>query len=484
MVRMKIAKCLPELTGGSPLRRTTVCRFYMVFFLVGVLQYQESVAQCSPQMGAPPPASAFNTGQVAPGANDPKWTIALDSITGQYRPAIVMSGLPSIYYNRTNWISFSPSGEHTSNRFFFYRMSIDLPCFNLCGKSYNEENAYCLNLDLYADNSIYEIFINGVPESANLGGIIPLSNPFNPANHTPGDKTTVSLCKNWKAGANTIIIQIASSATVAGLLVEPAISPLPPPDADSVSTTICEGEAIQFGNLHLTKSGYYFQSFPMPSGCDSNVVLDLTVHPRSFTEIDTSICEGDNYAGYTIGGTYTNTFASVNGCDSVRRLVLSVREKPKPESGITIGLCAGDTLLISPGIYSSYLWQDGSTQDYLVVKNTGLYSVTVSNSCGSATKQYQVKEGICETFFPNAFTPNNDRKNDVFKILTDLKFQEFQLSIYNRWGQQVFNTKNPLLGWDGYLNNKEQPSGTYIWRCIFKRSNLVTQLKGTVILIR
>ena len=107
-----------------------------------------------------------------------------------------------------------------------------------------------------------------------------------------------------------------------------------------------------------------------------------------------------------------------------------------------------------------------------------------SNTCGSATKQYQVKDGICETFFPNAFTPNNDRKNDVFKMLSDLKFQEFQLSIYNRWGQQIFAAKNPLSGWDGNFNNKEQAPGTYIWHCVFKRSNVVTQLKGTVILIR
>ncbi len=473
-----------ELADESILRMPTAYRFLIVFLLLSVLKYQEIIAQCSPQVGAPPDASVFNTGEEAPGANDPKWTIALDSITGQYKPAIVMSGLPSIYYNRTRWISFSPNGEHSANRFFFFKMNVDLPCFNLCGKSFNEENAYCLYLDLYADNSIYEIFINGVPQSGNLGGIIPLSNPFDPINHTPADKTTVSLCKNWKAGSNTIIIQIASSATVAGLLVEPAISHPPPPDSDSISATICEGETIQFGNLQLTKTGYYFQSFPKPGGCDSNVVLNLTVNPRAFTEINASICEGDNFAGYTLSGTYTNTFTAANGCDSVRRLVLTVREKPKPESGLSAGLCPGDTLVISPGPYSSYLWQDGSTQDHLVVKNTGIYTVTVSNSCGSATKQYQVRDGVCETFFPNAFTPNYDRKNDVFKILTDFRFQEFQLSIYNRWGQLVYAAKNPLIGWDGNFNNKEQPPGTYIWSCVFRRSSVVTQLKGTVILIR
>jgi len=466
------------------MRILTAYQSFLAFFLFAVFINQETAAQCFPQVGAPPPASAFSTGEEAPGSNDTKWTIALDSITGQYKPAIVMSGLPSIYHNGAHWISFSTTGEHTSNRYFFFKTSVNLPCFNLCGKSYDEDNAFCLNLDLYADNSIFEIYINGVPQSGNLGNIIPLPNPFNPLNHTQSDRTTVSLCNDWKAGSNTLVIQIASSATVAGLLVEAAVSPLPPPDADTIPSTICEGESIQFGNLTLTKSGYYFQTFPMPGGCDSNVVLNLKVNPRSFTEINQSICEGDQYAGYGASGMYTDVFTAANGCDSVRRLILKVNEKPKPESGMRAGICTGDTLVLSPGFYSTYLWQDGSTLDHFVVRNTGVYSVTVSNSCGSASKDYVVANGICNTFFPTAFTPNNDRKNDFFKVLTDLRFQEFQLVIYNRWGQKIFETKDAAKGWNGMFENKEQPPGAYIWRCVFRRSNVTSQLKGTVMLIR
>jgi gliding motility-associated-like protein len=161
-----------------------------------------------------------------------------------------------------------------------------------------------------------------------------------------------------------------------------------------------------------------------------------------------------------------------------------VNEKPKPESGIRAGICTGDTLVLSPGFYSTYLWQDGSTLDHFVVRNTGVYSVTVSNSCGSASMDYVVANGNCNTFFPTAFTPNNDRKNDFFKVLTDLRFQEFQLVIYNRWGQKIFETKDAAKGWDGYFNNKEQPPGAYVWQCVFRRENTTSQLKGTVMLIR
>ncbi|HMD00758.1 MAG TPA: hypothetical protein VKH37_11425, partial [Ferruginibacter sp.] len=156
----------------------------------------------------------------------------------------MMQGLPNTYHNSVHWISFSPTGEHNLDRSFFFRLNVDLPCFNPCGKSYNNDNAFCLDLDLYADNSIFEIYINGKPQSANLGNIIPLANPYNPPGHTPGDKTTVQLCKDWKAGTNVLIIQVASSATVAGLEVEPSIEPIPPPDADSIVKTICDGEVV------------------------------------------------------------------------------------------------------------------------------------------------------------------------------------------------------------------------------------------------
>jgi len=460
--------------------------WWIIGLLINTLLFvgSESFGQCDPQTGAGPAADFFNTGEGAPGTNDARWKVALDSITGEFKPAIVMSGLPPLYHNSAHWISFSTSGEHTNNRFFFFKINVDLPCFNLCGKSFDDQNAFCLNLDLYADNSIYEIYINGVPQSGNLGNIIPLPNPFNPPGHPQSDKTTVSLCKNWKMGTNTVVIQIASSATVAGLLVEPAAIPLPTAGADTIPKTICDGESVSFGNLLLTKPGYYFQSFPRQSGCDSNVVMHLFVNSKPKTTIDTTICEGGNVEGYSTSGFFFDTYKSANGCDSIRQLRLTVLEKPKPHLPNNIGICATDSLILSPGKFDSYLWQDGSSSNVFVAKTTGIYSVVVSNACGTAHVQTTVENGICSTYFPSAFTPNNDRRNDFFKVLTDLKFQDFHLIVFNRWGHPVFESRSSLKGWDGNLNGKEQPPGTYVWKCTYTRSNVSTQLKGTVILIR
>lgn len=462
---------------------------FLFLFLTGSFQ---SFAQCTTQTGPPPAAVSFNTARddggivLSSSENDPHWKIAKDSITGEYLPAIIMGPLDPVYYagRVSRWISFSLTGEHTSNRYFFYKKDFDLPCFNLCGKSYDDDNTFCLNLDLYTDNSVFEIYVNGIPQSGNLGNIIPiLPDPFNPP-RTQSEKTSVSLCKDWKAGNNTLIIQVASSATVVGMLAEAAIAPPPPPDAHLITATICEGEHFLFGNLDLTQPGSYFQTFPQPGGCDSTVALTLTVKPNSHTEISQSICEGETYAGYSTTGIYTDTFQAANGCDSVRTLELFVQEKPRPDLGNITALCKTDSLVLSPGSFLSYTWQDGSTQNPYVVKQPGFYSVTVSNTCGTAQDEILITDGTCNVFFPSAFTPNQDGKNDLFRILTSAVMEQFQLSIYNRWGQEIYRSANPSKGWDGTLNGVEQPSSVFIWICTFRREGITTTMKGKVVLIR
>jgi gliding motility-associated-like protein len=91
-------------------------------------------------------------------------------------------------------------------------------------------------------------------------------------------------------------------------------------------------------------------------------------------------------------------------------------------------------------------------------------------------------------FLPNAFTPNNDAVNDVFKakgIYDGL--QEFSLTIWNRWGQRVFETEDPNVGWNGQFENTGQmsPNGVYVYlvRYIDPRGN-TTESKGFASLIR
>jgi gliding motility-associated-like protein len=95
------------------------------------------------------------------------------------------------------------------------------------------------------------------------------------------------------------------------------------------------------------------------------------------------------------------------------------------------------------------------------------YTVTGKNQYGcesSAQINLTVTQtGIPRFVVPNAFSPNGDGKNDCFGIQRwgDAKVEEF--SIYNRWGQKLFSTKNPAICWDGRFNGEMQPAGGYVY---------------------
>ncbi|HMK27585.1 MAG TPA: choice-of-anchor L domain-containing protein [Chitinophagaceae bacterium] len=90
-----------------------------------------------------------------------------------------------------------------------------------------------------------------------------------------------------------------------------------------------------------------------------------------------------------------------------------------------------------------------------------------------------------EIYVPSGFTPNNDGLNDLLKAIP-VGIKEFRyFRIYNRWGQMIFSTRNPSIGWDGKMNGTEQPSGTFVWmaEAIDYKGNLLNR-KGVVTIVR
>ncbi len=87
---------------------------------------------------------------------------------------------------------------------------------------------------------------------------------------------------------------------------------------------------------------------------------------------------------------------------------------------------------------------------------------------------------------PNAFSPNGDGLDDVFKILNPEDVESIdRFDIYNRWGQAVFTTNDKNAGWDGSFNNKQQPLDTYMYNLQLKcYGGKVVHLKGDVTLMR
>lgn len=253
-----------------------------------------------------------------------------------------------------------------------------------------------------------------------------------------------------------------------------------PKSFSNASHAICEGQVYQG---HST-SGVYSDTLVGSNGCDSIITLSVTVYPKTRSTVSISICDGQNYQGHSTAGTYLDTLINANGCDSIRTLVLTVNENPSPDLGLDKEICSGDTLLLNPGVFDSYRWQDGSVSQNFIAKVPGIYSVTVTNNCGSATAQVRIRERSCDIYFPTAFSPNGDRNNDVFKILNAYGLTSFNLSIYNQWGLKIFETNDPAKGWDGTYNGVGQNTGAYVWMCRYKKNNIEVNRRGVVMLIR
>ena len=93
-------------------------------------------------------------------------------------------------------------------------------------------------------------------------------------------------------------------------------------------------------------------------------------------------------------------------------------------------------------------------------------------------------------YIPNAFTPDNDGLNDIFRVIGLYRNINFTMVIYDRWGQELFTSDNIDTGWNGTFKNQPCPPDTYVWKVNiqFLGQDIVSTgsivLKGTVILLK
>lgn len=134
------------------------------------------------------------------------------------------------------------------------------------------------------------------------------------------------------------------------------------------------------------------------------------------------------------------------------------------------------------------LWSDGTQGNRIQITDAGIYSVELTNECGVARREFLVEEEECfnSFFLPNAFTPDGDGLNDLYKAVIG-GFVDFELLIFNRNGTLVFETNDPDQGWNGsFLNNGYYcEAGVYNVRfTIDFGNNEIVQEFGSVTLIR
>jgi len=160
----------------------------------------------------------------------------------------------------------------------------------------------------------------------------------------------------------------------------------------SLDVSICNGESYTVGTNTYTATGSYDNFFVTPAGCDSLLVLNLTVLPTPQTTLTQSICNGESFtvgtSTYSASGIYTDVLTAANGCDSTVTLNLTVL--PTPQTTLTISICDNETYSVGTSTYN----MPGTYTDVLTAAN-GCDSTVTLNLTVLPTFQTTLTQSIC-----------------------------------------------------------------------------------------
>lgn len=273
------------------------------------------------------------------------------------------------------------------------------------------------------------------------------------------------------------------SLVVLDLTVDPA-------QLTNLQQAICQGSSYLFNGQTLSSTGSYSVVLTSAAGCDSVVNLQLQVNPVLGSSQVISICEGENisFFGQTLtqSGVYSHTLQTVNGCDSL--ITLSLTVYPIPAIPILASnspvLCPNDTLtvnVVNAAPNATYTWSGPNQFAFngtqlifaLGLQQLGQYFVTASaNGCISQSSSVSPEILNVHTFeafdFPNFITADADGINDALDISGHFQTcQEFTLQILNRWGQLVYEGTEVSPSFKGLdMNANALEEGVYFYKLV------------------
>jgi gliding motility-associated-like protein len=262
------------------------------------------------------------------------------------------------------------------------------------------------------------------------------------------------------------------------------------------------------------------------NSCSYSDTVAVTVKPYSVftTSKDTSVCEGSQISLHARGGknyvwsstapisnpnspdititpaiaTQYSVHISEDICNSDSTVVINVSVNKNPfvvaQKSNDID-CAVPTTRLNASGALKYNWNPSAGLDHPDQQNTLASIDTTTTFTVKGTDQFGcfstdsvsvavTKSGNPGFVLPNAFTPNNDGKNDCFGIKKWGNVQIKEFSIYNRWGQRIFVTKDPQHCWDGRYNGIPQATGGYVYVIRAVSFCGEAERRGTVMLIR
>ncbi len=247
-----------------------------------------------------------------------------------------------------------------------------------------------------------------------------------------------------------------------------AVQPLPNINVTPPEAYICRDSAVL-----LTASGANLYYWSPSTGLSSGVGSVVLAFPKQHT-------------------LYQVTGVSIYGCINYADVSIRVYPTPRLILNDTGYICLGEPFYLNAGFNdsTSYQWQNGSTGQYFWVEEPNDYWVTAWNPGCMVSDTIHID--MCTSMWiPTAFTPDGNETNDRFYVKSSTPFdlKNFEMVIYDRWGEIVFKTKDIFEGWDGTFQGKDCPIGVYIVVVTWDGQGNVAsdkegQKTGTVTLVR
>ena len=259
-------------------------------------------------------------------------------------------------------------------------------------------------------------------------------------------------------------------------------------DAENNGSTYSWSSGQTVRSISVNQGGKFWVEVTNPGGCKAIDTINIFLFPETSFSLgnDTNICEGDSILvsaavpsgqyswsnGFSTPvisvaatGNYSVTVTGATGCQASDEVYINVLYPFGVNLDQGIHPCGGDPVVLNtlqPG--KQHLWSTGQTSSSIVVTESGRYWVNVTDECTftADTITLDLFANSSAYFLPNAFTPDGDGLNELLiPVWRDNIPDGYTFRIFGRWGNLVFESRDPFAGWDGRIQGEAAPDGNY-----------------------
>jgi gliding motility-associated-like protein len=284
---------------------------------------------------------------------------------------------------------------------------------------------------------------------------------------------------------------------------------------------ISTSATVSINNVQPVQTGKYYVTVTSAGGCIKQDSVMVTVDPAPIAAAGaaiSNICEGTDVQLTASGGiryqwlpanglsspdidspiasptdtvNYSVVVYNEYSCSDTAMVTVNVTPKPYANAGPDKSIIEGNAAQLEGAAEGGdYSWAPLLNMNNAQLLNPEvtppistdyILSVVSKFGCGTVTDTMHVFV-YKDIFVPNAFTPNRNGTNDSWNIPALSALPNFEVHVFNRYGQIVFHTHNTNRGWNGQFNGIDQPTGTYVY--LINIDNGKRILKGPLMLIR